>query len=160
MIREETHQQAAATFLDRTLIPPAMFWHTPNGGQRNKAVAGKLKAQGVKPGVADILIFTQGGTLHTITGLVRCYAIEMKADDGELSLDQYKWATGWLEIGGHYAIARTSYDVETACRLWGLQLRGTQGRVGYPLMVSRPAELPPAGRKVFTQARIAELARR
>lgn len=28
----------------------------PNGGQRNKATAGKLKAEGVKPGVPDIFL--------------------------------------------------------------------------------------------------------
>src|SRR5690554_7178377 len=31
-------------------------WHTPNGGHRNVVVASKLKAQGVKRGVPDIVI--------------------------------------------------------------------------------------------------------
>lgn len=159
MNREEIQQRATATFLDRTLIPPAFYHHTPNGGLRNKAVAARLKLMGVKPGVPDILLFTQGGTLHTISGLVRGYAIELKDDEGALSEGQWKWAVNWLAIGGHYAIARTSYDVETALRLWGIQLRGTQGRVGYPLLVNRPAELPRPGAKVFTRERVAALAR-
>jgi hypothetical protein len=37
--------------------PELEYLHAvPNGGQRHKAVAGKLKAEGVKPGVPDIFL--------------------------------------------------------------------------------------------------------
>lgn len=40
----------------------AVTWHTPNGGARTKATAGKLKAQGVKAGVPDLqLAQARGG---------------------------------------------------------------------------------------------------
>lgn len=40
----------------------AVTWHTPNGGARDKATAGKLKAQGVKAGVPDLqLAVARGG---------------------------------------------------------------------------------------------------
>lgn len=40
----------------------AVTWHTPNGGARDKATAGKLKAQGVKAGVPDLqLAQARGG---------------------------------------------------------------------------------------------------
>lgn len=40
----------------------AVTWHTPNGGQRNKVVAAKLKAQGTKAGVPDLqLAMARGG---------------------------------------------------------------------------------------------------
>lgn len=42
----------AAYFLPDDLYP--LLFAIPNGGHRNKAVAGKLKAEGVKPGVPDI----------------------------------------------------------------------------------------------------------
>lgn len=37
---------------------PQLKWlhHIPNGGARNMVVAGKLKAEGVKPGVADYFL--------------------------------------------------------------------------------------------------------
>ncbi len=40
----------------------ALAWHTPNGGARDRATAGKLKAQGVKAGVPDLqLAMARGG---------------------------------------------------------------------------------------------------
>lgn len=40
----------------------AVTWHTPNGGRRDKATAGKLKAQGVKAGIPDLqLAMARGG---------------------------------------------------------------------------------------------------
>jgi hypothetical protein len=53
---------------------PELRWlfHVPNGGLRHKAVAMKLKALGVKPGVSDVLLLVPRGGFH---GLV----IEMKA---------------------------------------------------------------------------------
>src|SRR4051794_30465888 len=37
------------------LLPQLKWLHAvPNGGERSKAVAGMMKAEGVKPGVADI----------------------------------------------------------------------------------------------------------
>lgn len=36
----------------------------PNGGQRNKVVAGKLKAEGVRSGVADLFLALPAGDCH------------------------------------------------------------------------------------------------
>ena len=51
---EEAEQRALAQWLDLHKI---LWCHVPNGGQRSKAVAGKLKAAGVKAGVPDVLVF-------------------------------------------------------------------------------------------------------
>lgn len=51
---EEAEQRALAQWLDLHRI---LWCHVPNGGQRSKAVAGKLKAAGVKAGVPDCLVF-------------------------------------------------------------------------------------------------------
>lgn len=53
---EEAEQRALAQWLDLHRI---LWCHVPNGGQRSKAVAGKLKAAGVKAGVPDVLVFNQ-----------------------------------------------------------------------------------------------------
>jgi hypothetical protein len=37
-----------------------IWWHTPNGGSRNKAEAGKLKMMGLLAGVPDLIILYKG----------------------------------------------------------------------------------------------------
>lgn len=58
------------------------LYHTPNGGQRNKIIAAKLKAEGVKTGVPDYLLpvmsspyqLFQSGT--NFTGVSPCWVFE------------------------------------------------------------------------------------
>jgi hypothetical protein len=52
-----------------------LVWSTPNGGTRNKAEAGKLKLEGLLPGVADIQLMA-AGIVHFI---------EFKTNSGVLS---------------------------------------------------------------------------
>lgn len=52
---EEHEQRVLAQLLDDAGL---VWWHTPNGGLRHKGAAGALQAQGVKPGVPDVLILT------------------------------------------------------------------------------------------------------
>lgn len=58
-------REQAALFRWLQLRHPAAFklaYHVPNGGHRVKAVAAKLKAQGVKAGVSDIFLpMARGG---------------------------------------------------------------------------------------------------
>ncbi|MGX1087442.1 VRR-NUC domain-containing protein [Pseudomonas sp. AP3_22 TE3818] len=58
-------QEQAALMRELELRYPAVFeliYHVPNGGHRVKAVAGKLKAQGVKAGIPDlVLTMARGG---------------------------------------------------------------------------------------------------
>jgi hypothetical protein len=61
----------------------------PNGGMRNKVVAAKLKAGGVRAGVPDLMLLTPR---HGYAGLV----IEMKREKGStLSKEQAEWLN-WL----------------------------------------------------------------
>lgn len=59
---------------------PALKWiHAiPNGGHRHKATAGKLKAEGVTPGVADIFVPIPAKGKHGMY-------IEMKAGKNKLT---------------------------------------------------------------------------
>lgn len=70
----------------------ALLHHIPNGGQRNKAVAAKLKAEGVKAGVPDLCLPVPRGKYH---GLY----IEMKAIGGRTSKDQDAWIAALTEQG-------------------------------------------------------------
>lgn len=81
--------------------------HVPNGELRERAVAGRLKAMGVRPGVPDILILVPS---RRFVGL----AIELKTDRGVASIEQVTWVerlrdvgwaavviVGWMEAARH-----------------------------------------------------------
>lgn len=69
-----------------------MLFAIPNGGARSKAVAGKLKAEGVRPGVSDLFLSVPKGCYH---GLY----IEMKAISGRASDEQKAWIAAAREYG-------------------------------------------------------------
>lgn len=68
------------------MVYPELKWmfHIPNGGQRNKAVAAKLKAAGVKPGVPDLCLPVQRG------GYAGLY-IELKYGKNRATDKQHEW---------------------------------------------------------------------
>lgn len=80
----------------------------PNGGGRSRAEAGRLKAEGVKPGVSDLFVALPAGSRH---GLY----IEMKASEGRVSDDQNKWLQRSCELG--YA-AHVCWSADEAFNLW------------------------------------------
>jgi hypothetical protein len=50
--------QSVAEYLDWVLLPPAVYSTFPAGwGKLGKAMAGQLKASGLKPGMPDIFVF-------------------------------------------------------------------------------------------------------
>lgn len=71
-----------------------LMFHIPNGGKRNIATASRLKLEGVKPGVPDIMLPVAKRGYH---GLF----IEMKRiKGGSLSPKQKDWFT-WLKKQGY-----------------------------------------------------------
>lgn len=78
----------------------ALLFAIPNGGQRNKVTAAKLKAEGVKPGVPDLFLPVPKGIY---TGLF----IEMKRrKGGRVSPDQVKWLAELMSRGYKCIVAR------------------------------------------------------
>lgn len=73
--------------------------HVPNGGHRSKAVAGKLKAEGVKPGVPDYLLPVRRGEY---VGL----AVELKTRTGYASREQKDWIEHLREQGWRAEVCR------------------------------------------------------
>lgn len=68
----------------------------PNGGHRHAAVAGKLKAEGVRKGIPDLQLPYRA---HGFVGLV----IEMKAVGGAMTAEQADWldwytSQGWMAV--------------------------------------------------------------
>lgn len=78
---EADEQRAVVEYCDLRRIP---CFHVPNGGSRNKAEAARLKLQGVKAGVPDLVIPVARGGYHSLY-------IEMKAKGGRISDKQETW---------------------------------------------------------------------
>lgn len=92
---------------------------TPNGGARHIAVAAKLKAEGVKPGVPDVTWpVARGGFI----GL----AIEFKFNDGSPSKEQRERITKMQEQGWCVAV----------CWSWPAAARLLQGYAGMMQVVA------------------------
>lgn len=75
-IPTEHQEQAAFVQWFRMSFPKVRIFAIPNGGARSKATAGKLKAEGVSPGVPDLFVpewglfiemkRTRGGSLSDV----------------------------------------------------------------------------------------------
>lgn len=79
----------------------AMLYAVPNGSARHKAVAGKLRAEGVRSGVPDLCLPVARGGCH---GLY----IELKTATGRVQASQRDWMAR-LEAQGYRAVV---------CRGW------------------------------------------
>lgn len=77
----------------------------PNGGGRSKAEAGRLKAEGVKPGVSDLCL-----PVPNTAGKHGLY-LELKKRGGTPSADQWDWLT-YFHRAGYTALLCN--DPETA----------------------------------------------
>lgn len=76
--------------------------HSPNGGWRTKATAGRLKAQGVRPGFPDLILPQRRGGF---SGL----AIELKSATGRPTPEQLDWLD-WLAAQGWQAVVCKGFD--------------------------------------------------
>jgi rhodanese-related sulfurtransferase len=73
---------------------PELRWiyAIPNGGQRNIAVAAKLKKEGVKAGVPDLCLPVARGGYHALY-------IELKAGKNKPTASQLEWQGGLNGLG-------------------------------------------------------------
>ncbi len=88
VLSEHDHQVRFFLLVDylKTNIPERAdeledVWATPNGGHRLPAVAGKLKAEGVRRGVPDITCMVPRGEFHAMV-------IELKNETGRPTPEQ------------------------------------------------------------------------
>lgn len=72
----------------------------PNGGRRDKVSGAKLKAEGVLPGVSDLILLLPRGRHH---GLL----IEMKTERGKQSQAQRDWQRDMVHRGYKYMVIRS-----------------------------------------------------
>ena len=75
----------------------------PNGGWREKATAGKMKAEGVLPGVADLILLKSNAHYGALL-------IEMKTRKGSQSEHQKQWQKQIEADGYKYVVCRSLED--------------------------------------------------
>lgn len=98
-----------------TIPELALLYAIPNGGHRNKATAGRLKACGVKAGVPDLHLPVARGIYHSLY-------IELKRrKGGSVSPEQRRWIRS-LAGQGHCACVCAGWDAARDAILNYLQL--------------------------------------
>jgi hypothetical protein len=84
-------------------LPEKLLFAVPNGGSRNKAEAASLKRQGVKAGVADVILQMPGSGYGSL-------AIEFKAKTGRQSPSQIEFQKQTEKAGNKYVICKSAFD--------------------------------------------------
>ena len=82
---EQSALVEACAWLENQRPELALLFAIPNGGERHPAVAARLKAEGVKPGVPDLFLPVARGGHHGLW-------IEMKAGRNRSTANQLAWA--------------------------------------------------------------------
>ena len=109
--KNETAFQIAVAILFRSELPLNVVWFAvPNGEWRDPATARKLKEMGVRPGVADFLLFRRDYRI----------ALELKTPAGRLSDDQKGFRAKWIDNGGNYEVARSLDEVRAVIARYDL----------------------------------------
>lgn len=80
-----------------------LLFAVPNGGHRDKVTGAMMKAEGVVPGVADLLLLVPSKGYHAL-------CIEMKAEKGRQSPEQKAWQKKVEAHGYKYAVCRSLDD--------------------------------------------------
>ena len=93
----------------------AELFHVPNGGHRNKAVAAKLRREGVRAGIPDIFLLVPRNGFHGL-------AIELKAKGKKPTKAQEEWLE---RLGKRGYLAVVCHGFEDAKDLILTYLQGT-----------------------------------
>lgn len=101
---EEHRIQCACVNWFRLQYPThaSALFAVPNGGRRDRVSGAKLKAEGVLPGVSDLILLVARGGYHALL-------IEMKTAKGKQSPTQKEWARDMAARGYMYIVCH-SFD--------------------------------------------------
>lgn len=113
-VSEHQIQVALCEYLDVNAKPEIFYFAVPNGGLRNIRVAQKMKAEGLRPGVADLCFLLPHG---------RCAWLELKAAKGSLSDQQHGFKTRCRELGHLWAMARSVDEAIPYLAAWNVLKR-------------------------------------
>jgi hypothetical protein len=84
-------------------VPERLLFAVPNGGSRHVLEAANLKRQGVKAGVADVLLLVP-------TQWHPFLCIEFKTVSGKQSPEQKEFQKQVEDVGGKYVVVRSCYE--------------------------------------------------
>lgn len=113
-MKESPIQQAIMRFLDVALPGTYLAFAVPNGGKRDLLTGVTMKREGVKAGIADIIILSSGG-------YAAC--LEVKADKGRLSPAQKDFRDWCGSNGIPFAVVRSVAEVEDVLKEWNIKTR-------------------------------------
>lgn len=111
---EHQIQAALIQYLSVNAKPEVLYFAVPNGGLRNIRVAQRMKAEGLRPGVADICFMLPQG---------RCAWLELKTSTGQLSDAQHGFKTRCRELGHFWAMARSIDEAIPHLAAWNVLKR-------------------------------------
>ncbi len=120
------HQEQTALF-DWAEVTVAMYpqlrlmYAVPNGGDRNPVVAAKLKAEGVKPGVPDLVLPVARGPYFGFYG-----EMKRRATYAKPSPEQLVWLQD-LQLEGYYTCWHRGWEDMRDALLWYLNLGPYRG---------------------------------
>lgn len=104
----ESDIQIECVKLFRLFYPKYMIFSVPNGGARSSIEAAILSAEGVMPGLSDLIAVAEGKILF----------IEMKAPQGRQSRYQREFQVKVEKLGFQYRICRSVADFEETVKKW------------------------------------------
>ena len=90
-------------------LPDKLIFAVPNGGSRNILEATNLKRQGVKPGVADVILLIPKNGFASL-------CIEFKTDSGRQSEEQKEFQRQAEACGSKYVIVRSAAEAIQATK--------------------------------------------
>lgn len=107
---EHQEQVAVVDYLS-IMYPDVLFWSTPNGARlasgRDKRLSSirinALKAEGLLPGVSDLIIFEPRGGYSAMF-------LEMKKRNGGAVSENQKWFLAEVEKRGGYGVVAHGFD--------------------------------------------------
>ena len=124
-ISKEHTEQAAfiawAAYQTGTYPELARIFAIPNGGHRHKAVAGRMKAEGVRAGVPDLFLPVARGGYHGLW-------MELKIKPNKVSEAQADWLE-WLEGQGYAVSVCYGFDELVSTVEWYLELGAFDARL-------------------------------
>lgn len=93
-----------------------MVWHNPNGGDRHKAVAAKLKAEGVRKGVPDYTVAVPRNGYHGMF-------LELKRVKGGVVSDDQRKMMEALTAQGFWCIVGNGAEhaIDELCKYLGIE---------------------------------------
>ena len=104
-------QKSVVGLLQLFALPGVIWFAVPNGEARSARTGAKLKAMGVRAGVADLCVVPTGGWT--------CF-LELKTPKGQLSAAQREFRDLCeRNLGAAYVVATTPEDAAEALMSWG-----------------------------------------